>query len=79
MKPEEAVAGAKEMQESVKPHEQRQVFFEDANKLSGSQLFYKYFPSTFRVKAEHFVRMACYKMGIYSLAKKVFVRLTKKY
>mgnify|MGYP002581571268 FL=1 len=79
VKPEEAVAGAKEMQESVKPHEQRQVFFEDANKLSGSQLFYKYFPSTFRVKAEHFVRMACYKMGIYSLAKKVFVRLTKKY
>lgn len=39
VKPEEAVAGAKEMQESVKPHEQRQVFFEDANKLSGSQLF----------------------------------------
>ena len=77
--PEEAVAGAKEMQESVKADERRQAFFEDANRISGEELFQKYFPSTFRVKAEHCIRLACYRLGIYSVAKKLYVRLTHKY
>ena len=77
--PEEAVAGAKEMQESVKADERRQAFFEDANRISGEELFQKYFPSTFRVKAEHCIRLTCYRLGIYSVAKKLYVRLTHKY
>lgn len=77
--PEEAVAGAKEMQESVKPDEHRQAFFEDANTMSGKQLFQKYFPVTFRVKAGHFIRLTCYRLGIYSMVKKLYVRLTHKY
>lgn len=79
MNPEDAVAGAKEIKESVVPNENRNKFFEDANRLDGEQLFHKYFPETFKVKAEHCIRLACYKLGIYSVAKKLFVRLTHKY
>lgn len=79
VKPEDVVAGAKEIVESVAPNENRNKFFEDANRLNGEQLFQKYFPETFKEKAEHLIRLACYKLGIYSVAKKLFVRLTHKY
>ena len=79
VKPEDAVAGAKEMRESVAPNEKREAFFADANRMGGEQLFNKYFPDTFRVKAEHCIRLTCYKLGIYSVAKKIYVRLTHKY
>ena len=45
--PEAAVAGAKEMKESVAPNEKRESFFKDANRMSGEELFNKYFPETF--------------------------------
>lgn len=77
--PEKAVAGVKEMQESVKADERRQAFFEDANRISGEELFQKYFPLTFRAKAEHCIRLVCYRLGIYSVAKKLYVLLTHKY
>ena len=77
--PEAAVAGAKEMKESVAPNEKRESFFKDANRMSGEELFNKYFPETFKVKVEHCIRLTCYKLGIYSAAKKIYVRLTHKY
>lgn len=77
--PEELVAGSNEMKESVAPNVKRTEFFSDASWLDGTKLFEKYFPETIRVKAEHFVRMACYKLGLYAVAKKVYVRLTHKY
>ena len=61
------------------PNEKRESFFKDANRMSGEELFNKYFPETFKVKAEHSIRLACYKLGIYSVAKKLYVRLTHKY
>lgn len=79
VEPEKIIDGAYEMKESVQPNEQREVFFADANKMAGTELFEKYFPETFRVKMERIVRMACYKLGIYSVAKKVFIRITHKY
>lgn len=77
--PETVVAGAEEMQKSVAPNGRRQAFFKDANRMDGTELFHKYFPDTFRVKAEHYVRLACYKLGIYSTVKKLYVRVTHKY
>lgn len=77
--PEAAVAGVKEMRESVAPNDKRKAFFADANSMNGEQLFSKYFPNTFRVKAEHCIRLTCYKLGIYSVAKKLYVRLRHKY
>lgn len=78
-KPEELIAGTMEMEKSPIPNEKRSVFLQDAAALSGTELFDKYFPDTFRVKAEHMVRLTCYKLGIYSVMKKLFVKLTGKY
>lgn len=64
--------GVKEMFQSVENNPQRNQFFEDANNLNGEQLFSKYFPETFRVKAEHNIRILCYKLGIYSSMKKFY-------
>lgn len=77
--PENIVAGAREMKKSVSPNERRQEFFEDASRLNGTHLFQKYFPDTFRVKVEHFVRSICYRLGIYSVMKKLYVSITHKY
>lgn len=79
IEPEAAVAGAKEMKESVAPNEKRESFFKDANRMSGEELFNKYFPETFKVKVKHCIRLTCYKLGIYSATKKLYVRLTHKY
>lgn len=63
--PEAAIAGAKEMKESVASNGKRESFFKDANRMSGEELFNKYFPETFKVKVEHCIRLTCYKLGIY--------------
>lgn len=77
--PEAIVSGAKEIRESVLANKNRQIFFEDAIKMNGSELFQKYFPDTFLIKAEHFGRLICYRLGIYSIVKKIYVRLIHKY
>ncbi|MDR7813050.1 Coenzyme F420 hydrogenase/dehydrogenase, beta subunit C-terminal domain [Lacrimispora sp.] len=79
VEPEIIIAGVVEMKESVKPNEKREEFFLDAGWMSDTQLFEKYFPKTIRVKAEYMVRMACYKLGIYAVVKKIFVRISHKY
>lgn len=78
-KPEELVAGVREMEESPIPNEKRSAFLQDATVLNGTELFEKYFPDTFRVKAERVIRLTCYKLGIYSIMKKLFVKLIGKY
>lgn len=78
-KPEDIMAGAKEMKESVSENPRRDDFFRDANQMDGVQLFQKYFPDTLRVKVEHAIRLVCYQLGIYGAAKKIYVRLTHKY
>ena len=77
--PEALVEGSREMQESVVAHEKRKKFFEDANQMDGIMLFEKYFPETFKVIIERSVRLLCYKLGIYSFAKRLAVRILRKY
>ena len=73
------IDGAKELSESVAPNERREVFFSDAKTLDGYDLFEKYFPETAKVKLKRVIRMTAFRLGIYSVAKKTFVRLTGKY
>lgn len=77
--PEKLIEGSKEVKESVVSNARRAEFFEDANKLNGVELYNKYFPETIKVKLERIVRLGCYKLGIYAIAKKVFVKITHKY
>lgn len=77
--PEQIVDGTKEMFCSVSYNGKRTAFMQDARVLSGEQLFQKYFPVTMKVRAEHLIRLLCLRLGIYQIAKKVYVRLTHKY
>lgn len=48
--PEAAVAGTKEMKESVAPNEKGESFFKDANRMSEEELFNKHSPRLLRLK-----------------------------
>lgn len=77
--PENITDRVKEMYESVGYNPGREEFFRDAENMSGKELFQKYFPDTARVRAERMSRQICYRLGIYSLMKKIFARVLRKY
>lgn len=72
---EKLVEGVKEMTQSVKMNERREQFFLDLNSMNADELFKKYFPNNTKSKLERIIRLLCYKLGIYSLAKKVYFNI----
>lgn len=79
VEPEQIIAGTAEMTKSVQYNKLRDQFMQDANLMDPSDLFNKYFPDTLKTKLEHFVRMFCYRLGVYGIMKKIYVRITHKY
>lgn len=79
IEPEKIIEGTGEMLHSVKYNDMRDKFMKDAQVMNPDELFAKYFPVTFKVRLEHGVRLISYRLGIYSIAKKAYVRLTHKY
>lgn len=67
-----AVEGVHEMYYSVPKNPRRTDFFRDLNQLPTEDVFRKYFPVTLRHKAEKFIRMVAYRLGVYTLTKKAF-------
>ena len=65
------VINCKEMYESVKENSQRKKFFLDAQKLSGKDLFNKYYPITVKVKIKTLLRKLLLITGSYSTVKKI--------
>lgn len=68
--PLELVSNVKEMFESVVPNPMREQFFKEAQKLSGSELFEKYFPITAKTKLKTVGRKALLVTGAYAFIKK---------
>lgn len=64
------VKGVKEMFESVEMNPRRTQFFEDAEHLSGTELFEKYYPITGKIKAKTAIRKLLVVTGAYGLMKK---------
>lgn len=77
--PEEMIKTTAEMFNSVKYNDRRPEFMKDASLLDSEHFFRKYFPNTMKVKSERMIRMVCYKLGIYSIVKKAYVKITHKY
>ncbi len=67
--------GVREMTHSVNTNVKRVEFFNDANKMSGADLFEKYFPKTMKTRIERNLRIILCKIGIYSWAKRTFTRI----
>ena len=69
------VTGVKEMFESVPMNLNRTVFLADATKLSGKELFEKYYPVTKKVKVKTAIRKVLLVTGIYGTMKKCLNRV----
>lgn len=75
---DELTKNVREMFYSVPVNPERDSFFSDADILSGEELFAKYFPETFKVKLERFMRFFLIRTGIYSVAKRAVNKVMKK-
>ena len=71
--PDKLVIGVREMFHSVPQNPKRKSFFEDCNNMESIAFFDKWFPITYKVRINSFVRLACHKLGIYSFAKRIFM------
>ncbi|MBE5851206.1 MAG: 4Fe-4S dicluster domain-containing protein [Lachnospiraceae bacterium] len=77
--PDLLVKGTKEMFSSIEYNDRRELFMRDAKTLNAEALFDLYFPITLKVIIDHLIRMICLRLGIYSIGKKIYVRITHKY
>lgn len=65
--------GVREMFHSVPMNPRRNLFFEDMNAMEPEAFFRKWFPMTWKVRLNSFVRLTCHRLGIYTLAKRAFM------
>lgn len=75
---DKAIDGVKEMFYPVKVSSKREQFIADMQEMDGKDLLNKYFPETFRIKVERFVRHTSYQLGIYKQVKKITKRVLNK-
>lgn len=68
--PNDLVFGNNEMVASVKKGSCRESLLKDANRMSGEQLFNKYFPETWKTKTKKTVRLMLVRLGIYGALKR---------
>lgn len=69
------VLGVKEMFESVPMNAKRGNFISDASKMSGEELFKKYFPISSKIKMKTAIRKVLLTLGIYGTMKKYLNRV----
>ena len=68
---DEICSSIKEMTNSVPMNPKREAFFKDMNEMTDKDFFEKYFPMTFKVRFERFIRKFSHKLGVYEIAKKI--------
>lgn len=73
--PDALTDGVREMFRSVEVSPRREAFMEDAAVLGGRTLFQKWFPETWKVRAERTARSALVRTGLYTGVKKMLFRL----
>ncbi|MBO7125095.1 MAG: Coenzyme F420 hydrogenase/dehydrogenase, beta subunit C-terminal domain [Bacteroidales bacterium] len=66
--------GVREMFKSVPYNPKRAQFFDDFKKMDSVAFFKKWFPITLKVRLNSFVRLTCHRLGIYTLAKRLFLK-----
>lgn len=72
---DDLVKGVREMFESVKINEKREIFFNDAQQMNGTVLFENYYPITFKVKIKTQIRKFLLVTGMYRIAKKILNKM----
>lgn len=75
---DKAVEGVREMVMSVPRNSNREQFFADAATMDDGAFFKKWFPDTFKVKMERFIRRTTERMGIYTPVKRLAKKILRK-
>lgn len=73
VEPDQLVQNVREMFLSVPINHRRADFFKDIQVMPAEYFFTKWFPLTWKVRLNSFVRITCHKLGIYILAKRIFL------
>ena len=73
VEPDKLVNDVREMFHSVPMNPQRGQFFKDCNAMSPVDFFRKWFPITWKVRLNAFIRLTCHRLGIYTFAKRMFM------
>lgn len=76
--PDKLTKGVREMFYSIPINPKRDRFYDDLNSLNPNVFFNKWFPSTWKVRLNSFVRLTCHRLGIYTYAKRVFMSFYKR-
>jgi ferredoxin len=71
--PQELTEGVNEMFCSVPQNPKRAMFFKDFEEMDSEFFFKKWFPINFEVRINSFARLLCHRLGIYMLAKRLFL------
>ena len=67
-----------EMFLSVPMNPKREQFFRDYRVMDALSFFSKWFPVNWKVKLNAFVRLSAHRLGIYTLAKRMFLQVYTK-
>lgn len=73
IEPDKLTENVREMFHSVPINPKRSDFFDDLDKMEPVNFFRKWFPITWKVRLNSFVRITCHRLGIYTVAKRVFL------
>lgn len=68
------VIGVREILHSIPQNPKRPDFFKDCNNMESIAFFNKWFPITYKVRINAIIRLTCHKLGIYSFAKRLFMK-----
>lgn len=71
--PDKLTSGVREMFHSVPLNPKRSQFFDDYNRMESEAFFQKWFPVTWKVRLNAFVRLTCHRLGIYTFSKRLFM------
>ena len=76
--PDKLTDRVREMFKSVPVNTKREQFFSDLNGMEPTAFFQKWFPITWKVRLNAFVRLTCHRLGIYSFVKRIFMLVYKR-
>ncbi len=73
VEPDKLTAGVREMYYSVPMNPKRPQFYEDFRNMDAEAFFAKWFPITWKVRLNGWIRLTCHRLGIYNLVKRMFM------
>lgn len=67
------VEDVREMFHSIPMNPKRTDFFKDSHNLTPVIFFEKWFPITWKVRLNSFIRLTCHRLGVYIIVKRIFL------